>query len=307
MAGLLDWVTEKAKQQYQQGLLNQVINDPASIGRELGQLFNPAYMSQVKPMTQQQALDVALSAPMMGGIISTDIAKKLNMPVTLPQSDDFISAVKGTPNAQITPEGLKLNLVRFQKPEQELMESVRTGVFYLPEGSANVKHYKNKGTMASGNPYGGEQKISGETLYKNPLFVKGATGGKAPEEAYKTLFGKDALTELDKYVRHTAGAPRHLKEEAVYDFLQKYAPESADNAWNIVENSKQGNQLRYALQEAVIANQARKKGYDSIIGYSKGRGDKGNFISEVFDIRESHYPSPSGEFYMMPEFESLLK
>lgn len=69
MAGLLDWVTEKAKQQYQQGLLNQVINDPASIGRELGQLFDPAYMSQVKPMTQEGALDVALSAPMMLGTI----------------------------------------------------------------------------------------------------------------------------------------------------------------------------------------------------------------------------------------------
>ena len=69
MAGLLDWVKEKAKQQYQQGLLNQVINDPASIGRELGQLFDPAYMSQVKPMTQEQALDVALSAPMMLGTI----------------------------------------------------------------------------------------------------------------------------------------------------------------------------------------------------------------------------------------------
>lgn len=60
MAGLLDWVTEKAKQQYQQGLLNQVINDPASIGRELGQLFDPAYMSQVKPMTQDQAISTAL-------------------------------------------------------------------------------------------------------------------------------------------------------------------------------------------------------------------------------------------------------
>lgn len=69
MAGLLDWVTEKAKNQYQQGLLNQVINDPASVGREIGQLFDPAYMSQVKPMTKEGALDVALSAPMMAGTI----------------------------------------------------------------------------------------------------------------------------------------------------------------------------------------------------------------------------------------------
>ncbi len=69
MAGLLDVIKEKAKQQYQQGLLNQVLTNPASIGAEIGQLFNPEYMSQVKPMTQEQAMDVALSAPMMAGTI----------------------------------------------------------------------------------------------------------------------------------------------------------------------------------------------------------------------------------------------
>jgi hypothetical protein len=244
--------------------------------------------------------------PAMGGIISKDVAKSINMPVTLPKSDEFLNAVKGTPNTSITPEGLNMSLVRYQKPEQELSESVRTGVFYLPEGSANVKHYKNKGTLSSGNPYGGADLIQGETIYKNPLFVKGATGGKAPEEAYKQLLGKDKFNEFQKSVRNAASAPYKMREEVAYDFLQRYAPEIADNAWNIVQNSKQGNQLRYALQEAVIANEARKKGYDAILGYSKGRGDKGNFLSEVFDLRESHYPSPSGEFYMNPEFESLL-
>lgn len=69
MDGLLGRLTDKVKQQYQQGLLNQVINDPASIGRELGQLFDPQYMSQVKPMTQEQALYLALNAPMMAGTI----------------------------------------------------------------------------------------------------------------------------------------------------------------------------------------------------------------------------------------------
>jgi hypothetical protein len=245
--------------------------------------------------------------PALGGIVSKEVAKNIDMPITLPKSEEFLSAVKGTPNASITPEGLNLNLVRYQKPEQELSESVRTGVFYLPEGSSNIKHYKNKGTLKSGNPYGGEDLIKGETLYKNPLFVKGATGGKAPEEAYKQLLGKEKFNTFQSEVRHAAGAPYHLREEAAYNFLEKHAPEIADNAWNIVQNSTQGNQLRYALQEAVIANEARKAGYDSILGYSKGRGDKGNFLSEVFDLRESHYPSPSGEFYMNPEFEGLLK
>ena len=65
MAGLLDTIKDKAKQVYSQGLLNQVITNPASVGQELSQIFDPSYMSQVRPMSQQTALDVALSAPMM--------------------------------------------------------------------------------------------------------------------------------------------------------------------------------------------------------------------------------------------------
>jgi len=244
--------------------------------------------------------------PAMGGIVTPKVAKMIDMPVSLPNTDEFISAVKGTKGAEITPDGLKMNIVRFQKPEQELEQSVRNGVFYLPEGNPNVKHYKNKGTLATGNPYGGNQQVSGETLYKNPLFVKGATGGKAPEEAYKQLFGNDTFNKMTEAARHAASAPRHMKEEVAYQFLEEYAPELSDNAWHIVQNSNQGNQLRYALQEAVIGNSARLKGYDGILGYSKGRGDKGNFLSEAFDLRESHYPSPDGTSYLNDYFENLI-
>lgn len=69
MAGLLDTLTEKAKQIYGQGLLNQVINNPASIGQEISQIFDPNYMRQIKPMSQEAALDVALSAPLMAGTL----------------------------------------------------------------------------------------------------------------------------------------------------------------------------------------------------------------------------------------------
>jgi hypothetical protein len=69
MAGLLDTLKEKAKQVYSQGLLSQITNNPASIGTELSQLFDPQYMSQVNPMSQESAMDVALSAPIMAGTI----------------------------------------------------------------------------------------------------------------------------------------------------------------------------------------------------------------------------------------------
>ncbi len=68
MAGLLDTIKEKAKQVYGQGLLNQVITNPASVGQEISQLFDPSYMRNIKPMTQEAAMDIALSAPMMAGI-----------------------------------------------------------------------------------------------------------------------------------------------------------------------------------------------------------------------------------------------
>jgi len=75
--GLLDTLKEKAKQVYGQGLLNQVITNPASVGQELSQLFDPNYMRQVKPMSQEEALDVALSAPMMLGTLKNAQLDKL--------------------------------------------------------------------------------------------------------------------------------------------------------------------------------------------------------------------------------------
>jgi hypothetical protein len=300
-------LTDKQKFRLQEpqdpSLLNVVSTVPNPVGDVASGLLAAQDLSKGNyGSAALNSLGLLPFVPSMAGIVSKDVAKSINMPVTLPKSDDFINAVRGTPNTSITPEGLNMSLVRYQKPEQELSESVRTGVFYLPEGSQQAKYYKGKGV--SGGNYGGTQTISGETLYKNPLLAKGGTGGKAPEEAYKQLVGKTQFNNMQSDLMKTIMA-RDKGSEA-YMFLEKHAPEIADNAWNIVENSKQGNQLRYALQEAVIANEARKAGYDAILGYSKGRGDKGNFLSEVFDLRESHYPSPSGEFYMNPEFEGLL-
>jgi len=247
-------------------------------------------------------------------IVPVEVAKQFNMPTTLPNKTEFTEAISNTPGASITPEGLLVNVSRFQKPEQELSESVRTGVFYLPTGSQQAKYYKGKGS--SGGSYGGTQEVVGDTLYKNPLFVRGGTGGKAPEDAYKQLVGKEQFDNMQKDLMSTIESGRvtlrqsgsHLNRGTeAYNFLEKYAPEIADNAWNIAENSTQSNQFRMALQEAVIGNEARKAGYDSVIGYSSGRKGKGNFLSEIFDVRENLYPSPSGEYGLTSEFEGLLK
>lgn len=278
--------------------------------------------------------------------------------------------------------------MRKQKPQQSMTESVRGGVFYLPEGASQMKYY------GGSNSYGGTEKIAGETLFKNPLFVKGATGGKAPEAAYEQLVGKEGFKELQsdiskilsevnsggnarvivdgvaldspvaKQIIRLGGNPQAFidsmqpklnaqkqalekasKEEVLpnlteYDmvkmdldatikmideaksligkkigtrqspvvevenFLDKYAPDLSGYGNYIIDNSKQGNQLRYALQEAAVAQKVRDAGFDSVIGHSKKKGEP--TISEIFDVRESHYPNAYGDFQLMPKFEGLL-
>ena len=325
--------------------------------------------------------------PNMAGIISPKVVNQMGMATTLPKDDIFSQAVANTPNARISDEGLHLNLMRKQKPEQAMTESVRSGVFYLPEGSPSMKHYGGEGG------YGGTDKITGETLYKNPLFVKGATGGKAPEAAYAQLTDKAQLKALQDDVSKVIStypyefktiidgkstdspvAQRILKlggkpeafiesmqsnlnsqkealkkaskeellpgvseydvakldldstikmiDEAksyigkkisnkpanlvnVEEFLSKHAPDLSDYASYIIDNSKKGNQLKYALQEAAVAQKVRDAGHDAVIGHSKGK--KGPFISEIFDVRESHYPDQYGNFELNPKFEEMTR
>lgn len=243
-----------------------------------------------------------LAAPMLSGIISPKAAKEIPMAVNLPKSEEFISAVQNTPTAQITDEGLLLKVQRYQVPEQAGKESVRTGVFYLPEGSSNARYYK-----AATAGYGGKEAISGETLLKNPLFVKGATGGKVPEMAFDAVKGKGAMKQLDADVNRIVMGSSFIKqkdpalyEEMVAEFLQKYGADPS-KAGYIIENSKKGNQLKYALRENAIANTVRNAGYDSVLGYSKGK--KGNFLSEIFDVREATYPTKEGGYTLNPMFE----
>ena len=91
----------------------------------------------------------------------------------------------------------------------------------------------------------------------------------------------------------------------VEEFLNKHAPDLSDYANYIIDNSKKGNQLRYALQEAAVAQKVRDAGHDAVIGHSKGK--KGPFISEIFDVRESHYPDQHGNFELNPKFEEMYQ
>ncbi len=239
--------------------------------------------------------------PTAAGIVPADYARNQPGGVRLPDDEIFRRAVDNTPGAEVTNDGLLMNLQRWQKPEQEGMESVRTGVFYLPEKSPNATHYR----ASPNNPYGGPQAIEGETLLRQPLVVKGATGGKAPEVAYDIVNGKGALKALDQDVFEVVqaggyGRNTDAKVTAAEQFLEKHGDDPSV-AYDIVEASQSGNQLRYALRERAIARSVRDAGYDSVVGYSQKRTGE-PFVSEVFDLRESIYPSPSGNFDVHDQF-----
>jgi hypothetical protein len=274
------------------------LTNPAAGARAAGRVVEPTVQA-LAPKVGQMTEDYLRSIGGIANIVPTDVARSINMPTTLPTDDIFKKAVENTPGATVTEGGLLMNVMRKQKPQQAETESVRGGVFYLPEGSTSMKHYG--GT----HYYGGTEKISGETLYKNPLVVKGATGGKAPEAAYQQLTSKEELKSLQSDVSKAISGPQDIKYDLVQQFLDKHAPDLSDYASYIYDNSRKGNQLRYALQEAAVAQKTRDAGYDAVIGYSKKRTGE-PFLSEVFDVREAIYPSREGDYRLMDKFEGLL-
>lgn len=269
------------------------------------------------------ALQAVGMAPIVGGavkgllggaklaIVPALAAKGLKVEKALPKTDLFARAVENTPGARIEDGSLVMPVARRQMSAQHNQPSVRGGVFYLPEGDKRLSYYNGTGY------YGGQDRISGETALNNPLFVKGATGGKAPEAAYAALKSKDAMKKMDRDVFSAVNEKYWMSKqdpdiyrERVGNLLADYGsdPEIADY---LIRNSTQGNQLRYALQENIIGNAVRNAGHDAVLGYGLKRNRRPGgdpFLSEIFDVRESHYPGKNGEYQIWDQFkpQSLL-
>ena len=199
-------------------------------------------------------------------------------------------AIRNTAGAEITAEGILLKAVRFQKPEQSGMFSIRSGVFYLPEVKSPYQRYYSTGKVG----YGGKQKIERTIEVKNPIILKGASGGKVPERAYDMVMGKKGSYQAMRadVLKATSRLSRSASDDilnAVADVLAKYGGDEG-MASEIIRFSKEGNQLPYAVQENIVANVVRNAGYDAILGYNKVGGR--NRLSEVFALSETHYPDP---------------
>jgi soluble lytic murein transglycosylase-like protein len=229
-------------------------------------------------------------------IISPRTARSIRMATRLPQDVRFREAVEATPGASITDDGLSLEVLRYQKPEQAGAQAIREGVFYLPATlpSRSVGSYKGTNTSS----YGGPEMVRGETLLRAPLAVPGNTGGRVPERAFRELTSDADMQRLERDSLRAAnsGLPRPEYYENIENFLNEWGG-NPDVATDLVNNSRAGNRMRFALQENVIGNRARQEGYDSIVG----TGARTPRITEVFDLREAAYPVPGS-----PEFEMLL-
>lgn len=217
--------------------------------------------------------------------------------------DKFLQAVENTEGAKITPEGLELDISRFQKPEQHGEESVRKGVFYLPEKKSPYRKYYSTGKMG----YGGGDLITGHTVYKNPLIVEAGTGGTGVVKAYDQIKGKKAYENMRKEVlAKVLGWNKTLQQkiEGVKEVLQSYGGDPS-LAYEIVRVSTQGNTLPYAVQEHIAGAAIRDAGYDAVIGYSKAAGEPR--LAEVFDLRQEFYPEPDQTDFSNEEFYKTHK
>jgi len=202
---------------------------------------------------------------------------------------EFVEAVNNTPGAEITPKGIKLEVSRFQKPEQAGDWSVRSGVFFLPEiKSPYNQYYKNK------TDYGGPQYITGKIFLEKPFVIKAGTGGVGPKKAYIEIVGKSKYQEMNSDAYKCVQSGREYLEENIYNFLEKHGG-NPDSSYDIMIHSRVGNRLLMALLENVYAGVIRNAGYDSILSYSKSKGLPR--LSELFDLRWDTYPEETNFEY----------
>jgi hypothetical protein len=208
--------------------------------------------------------------------------------------EEIADIIAATEDASLGPEGLTLKMKRWQHPEQRGNPTIRGGVFYTPEprmpepGWGNSYRGHDSGVM-----YGGSVRRDVEKTYRKPLMVEGTTGGPVPENAYNAIKrDPDAhavlLEEISAATRTLHPMGLEVDKGKVSMLLRKHGVENAEMLVSEIEAATgfRGNFLRYAVQEAIIAQAARDAGFDAIIGI----GPRKRRFSEVFDLTDEFYP-----------------
>ena len=211
---------------------------------------------------------------------------------TLPNKqavDEFKHAMGWTQGVKIDKDGIHLKVIRYQKPEQAGQKSVRTGVFFMPGEDALYDG-------SDDSSYGGTQRIAGEKVLKKPCIVHADTGGSAPVRAYTVVKGQEKWALLWKAINDLKKQPKAKIVDYVRGILKDFGgdPEMTDY---IFEHSPEGNQLKFAVQEHLIAHELRREGFDSILAYeSEG-------LTELFDLTMENYPTPEAASIEWPNKE----
>jgi hypothetical protein len=209
--------------------------------------------------------------------------------------EEIADIILRTDDAVLDERGLTMKLKRHQDPAQSGHRTIRGGVFYMPEPRMGAwGSYSNANSPGAG--YGGRQLKHVEKTYRKPLIVEGTTGGPVPEVAYNVIKqDPDAYARLDKEIHEITkrAGPTYgphsseLKADAAM-LLHRHGVDNAEFLVSeiVAATGLHGNHLRYALQESIIAQAAKNKGYDAIIGI----GPRKRRFSEVFDLTDEFYP-----------------
>lgn len=202
---------------------------------------------------------------------------------TKPNDPVFLQAIENSPSTNWGPQGLIVDVSRAQKPEMVGQEVIRGGVHYLPSNrKPTLNQYRDQNYLGD---YGGPQIIEGQTSYANPLPIKAVPNEELGYTALRKMLGKKGWDNLvSDYSEH---APKDITP-----FLQKWAPESVNQASilnQMIQNG--GGHGSLATIETVLGSQARKAGYDGVIGYTNQF--KTPKIHQIFDVRENQTPGPN--------------
>lgn len=231
-------------------------------------------------------------------VVPPSVVAGLPYDVRLPTDPDDLRILTQSNSVRLTPQGVEVDLERYQKPLQAGQPVSRESVFYSPVGGRGPS-YRHTEPDA---PEGGPQGIRGVTVFKRPLVVErsGEGYGNAPPTLRKIYPGRNGQERATKLMGSIDRVTNRLggvgSRDEVARVLQAHGGFQETEARSLAEEiirftpRGQGNMARYPIADAVAAKVARDHGYDGIL-YARG----GN-VQEAIDVREAVYPGPRGEF-----------
>lgn len=214
---------------------------------------------------------------------------------------DIINTHDG--HIRLTPDGVELDVVRYQDRKMGGYYSLHGGVFYAISGNE---------LWGNAPGFGGNSRHVGTIIFKNPFLVYGAEG-MVIRNAYTAIVGREKASEffteagkLSKLISSNIKPPeedpnRNENIKHIKFLLDKHGGDSkyAETIYDTRRDwSKSGSYTAgFTILENVANNVVKKAGYDGIIGYNDeytGQEDIDKTIkyavTEIIDLQSGKYP-----------------